>query len=473
MAYNYLQDMPKQGSMDSFIDGYDIGLQRKKNQAIDNDNKALTDILRGDTNAITRLQSPELIQKAQNHLRELEQRKALQGFYTPATKDQYQANVTQNPIAAIMDGGKKPSNLVQSQQPSFQESQAPTMLDMLQTGKIASGKPASYDIEGAGNYLLGQANFDQLGKLTDYRKAIAKDEAEWGTNPTKGINPSTGLADSYITDRKGNIKWLGSGVYEAPKDPKVTPLMRNGQPVTVGVPNTNEVKILMSDGTLMSGGSIPKPELVKPDPVASALTLFEKKEEIKAQNELKKSYREKFANALDAMPLIDNYITALKNSPKSGFKRDVQSKLGYFGSGDEKQQAAMATAEQAGESLLTFAVKQPGPSTDRDVMSYRAQMGVIQDPNASTASKIAAAEQAKIYVNNIHTKYGAYLGDILSGKINPEDIAAQKVSNDPYAITKDTDPRRARYLMNHKKLVDSGDIEGANMLTEMYKKGAK
>ena len=44
---------------------------------------------------------------------------------------------------------------------------------------------------------------------------------------------------------------------------------------------------------------------------------------------------------------------------------------------------------------------------------------------------------------------------------------------DPYKITKDTDPRRARYLMNHKRLVEAKDYEGANMLTDMYNKGAK
>ena len=65
------------------------------------------------------------------------------------------------------------------------------------------------------------------------------------------------------------------------------------------------------------------------------------------------------------------------------------------------------------------------------------------------------------------------MGDILSGKINPEDIAAKEVSNDPYAITKDTDPRRAKYLLNHKALVDAKDYEGAKLLTELYKKGAK
>jgi hypothetical protein len=52
-------------------------------------------------------------------------------------------------------------------------------------------------------------------------------------------------------------------------------------------------------------------------------------------------------------------------------------------------------------------------------------------------------------------------------------IEAANGGKDPYAITKDTDPRRARYLMNHKRLVEAKDFEGANMLTDMYNKGAK
>ena len=49
---------------------------------------------------------------------------------------------------------------------------------------------------------------------------------------------------------------------DKPKEAKVVPVTRNGKPVTVKVPGTNEVKILMSDGTYSSGGSIPAP---KPD----------------------------------------------------------------------------------------------------------------------------------------------------------------------------------------------------------------
>ena len=72
-------------------------------------------------------------------------------------------------------------------------------------------------------------NQDEIFK---YAKAIQETEkqgVEWGTNPTKGINPTTMKPDSYITNRLGEVKWLGSGVYESPKDPKA--------PVTWSVPN--------------------------------------------------------------------------------------------------------------------------------------------------------------------------------------------------------------------------------------------
>lgn len=454
MAYNYLQDMPRGGSMDSFLGGYDVGQKYRQNQIVKDDNKALADILRGDTNAITRLQSPELIQKAQNHLRELEQRKALQGFYTPATKDQYQANVTQNPIAAIMDGGKKPSNLVQAQQPSFQESQAPTMLDMLQTGKIESGKPASYDIEGAGNYLLGQNDFSKLKELADYRKAIAKDEAEWGTNPTKGINPNTMKPDSYITDRKGNIKWLGSGVYEAPKDPKVTPLMRNGQPVTVQVPGTNEVKILMSDGTLSSGGSIPKP----PAP-EKPMSGYQK---IKLEGELRDDYRKDSANFVEISRQAKIIESSLNDDSAAGTLASATAFMKMLDPGSVVR-----------ESELAMAMKTNG-ALDR-MGNY---INVIQSGQVLTAQqKQDFAKLIKAYSNasneaqrNLNKKYGQIASEY---GLDPKRVVVYDVEKDPYEVTKDTDPRRARYLMNHKKLVDSGDIEGANMLTEMYKKGAQ
>lgn len=532
MAYNYLQDMPRGGSMDSFLGGYDVGQKYRQNQIVKDDNKALADILRGDTNAITRLQSPDLIQKAQNHLRELEQRKALQGFYTPATKDQYQANVTQNPIAAIMDGGKKPSNLVQAQQPSFQESQAPTMLDMLQTGKIASGKPASYDVEGAGNYLLGQANFDQLGRLTDYRKAIAKDEAEWGTNPTKGINPTTMKPDSYITNRLGEVRWLGSGVYESPKDGKAVPVMENGRPKTVKVPNTNEVKILMSDGTLMSGGSIPtlKPEKNADHPVYFNTTLtgddFLKtlspvdQAHVKALNEGREPfptakmmasnpYYERLADAVAQYnPDFDATAYNTRKTASAAFTTGIQGRqLLAFGS-------AVKHLETLG-SLIDALENKDTVQLNRLNNVWKTQTGQTAVTNFESAKGIVAKEIMKsIVTGGGGVEERQELARLMDTAKSPQQLrgvvdtyhelmSAQKENliiqrdaaglprstlpdytmpsaddkgeggKDPYKITKGMNPRRAKYLTNHKALVDAGDYEGAKMLTDIYKRGAK
>ena len=450
MAYNYLQDMPKQGSMDSLIQGYDIGQKYRQNQILQNDNKALADILRGDVGALSRLQSPELIQKAQNHLRELEQRKALQGFYTPATKDQYQANVTQNPIAAIMDGGKKPSNLVQAQQPSYQESQAPTMLDMLQTGKIASGKPASYDFEGAGNYLLGQANFEQLGKLTDYRKAIAKDEAEWGTNPTKGINPSTGLADSYITDRKGNIKWLGSGVYEAPKEARPVPVMRNGRPVTVQVPGTNEVKILMSDNTYSSGGSIPAP----PAP-EKPMSGYQK---IKLEGELRDDYRKDSANFVEISRQAKIIESSLNDDSAAGTLASATAFMKMLDPGSVVR-----------ESELAMAMKTNG-ALDR-MSNY---INVIQSGQVLTKQQKADfAKLIKAYSNasneaqrNLNKKYGQISSEY---GLDPKRVAVYDVEKDDEKRIQSKQDEYKEYVLERGKAYKSGNYDLVRQMDAMAK----
>lgn len=512
MAYNYLQDMPKQGSMDSLIQGYDIGQKYRQNQITQSDNKALADILRGDTNAISRLQSPELIQKAQNHLRELEQRKALQGFYTPATKDQYQANVTQNPIAAIMDGGKKPSNLVQKQQPSYQESQAPTMLDMLQTGKIADGQPASYDIEGAGNYLLGQANFDQLGKLTDYRKAIAKDEAEWGTNPTKGINPNTMKPDSYITNRLGEVKWLGSGVYEAPKDPKVTPLMRNGQPVTVGVPNTNEVKILMSDGTLMSGGSIPTPRVIEePSPEFSPAAIDLAAERYHTDGTLPPMGMGK--GGATARSLIISRAAELWPSVKGSNQRVEQlaNKANAASLANLQKQTTMINSYEYMANKNADIALEMSRNVDRtgvpvfnrwmlagrnalagdvDVSKFNTAINglageyakIVSGSMGNTALSDAARHEAQKILNNAATQeqFEANVRLIQREMKNrTAGLEAQKQEllksmnggksqHSENSLTNQKEDH-AHYIEQRQKLIDTKDIEGANMLTKMYK----
>lgn len=147
---------------------------------------------------------------------------------------------------------------------------------------------------------------------------------------------------------------------------------------------------------------------LKPDPVQKAIEIEIGKEKVKTESTAQAARREKLANANDGLPLIDNYINALKESPQTGAGETYEKVMGYVGLGSQKQQAAMAKAKQAGEALLTFAQKQPGPSTDRDVASYRAQMGVVTDSSLPAKARIAAAEQAKTLLLKIQAKYGNY-----------------------------------------------------------------
>ena len=70
-----------------------------------------------------------------------------------------------------------------------------------------------------------------------------------------------------------------------------TVALENGRPKTVQVPNTNDVKILMSDGTLMSGGSIPTP--IAPEKPISGY------QKIKLEGELRDDYRKDSTNFVE------------------------------------------------------------------------------------------------------------------------------------------------------------------------------
>ena len=120
--------------------------------------------------------------------------------------------------------------------------------------------------------------FDAKKKLRE----LEKNPIKWGMKPQKGINPATGLPDTFVTNESGELKFLNVSPYEEPKEQKATPVMVNGVPKTVKVPSTNEVKILMSDGTLMSGGSIQN------NNAKNEMTGYQK---IKLESELRDDYR--------------------------------------------------------------------------------------------------------------------------------------------------------------------------------------
>ena len=58
--------------------------------------------------------------------------------------------------------------------------------------------------------------FDAKKKLVELEKSPIK----WGMNPQKGINPATGLPDTFVTNESGELKFLNVSPYEEPKTPK-------------------------------------------------------------------------------------------------------------------------------------------------------------------------------------------------------------------------------------------------------------
>lgn len=124
-----------------------------------------------------------------------------------------------------------------------------------------------------------------------FQKAIQ--ESEKNTNEyygglTEGIDPKTGQPVLLAMTKTGAVP---SGYAPRPKDGKAVPVMENGRPKTVQVPNTNDVKILMSDGTLMNGGSIPTP----PAP-EKPISGYQK---IKLEGDLRDDYRKDSSNFVE------------------------------------------------------------------------------------------------------------------------------------------------------------------------------
>jgi uncharacterized protein YifE (UPF0438 family) len=127
--------------------------------------------------------------------------------------------------------------------------------------------------------------FDAAKKL----KELEKNPAKYFQGLTEAVDASGKPILLAMTETGAVPSGYSPKVKE--KEAKPVPVMENGVPKTVKVPNTNEVKILMSDGTLMSGGSIPAP----PAP-EKPMTKYQG---IKLEGELRDDYRKDSANFVE------------------------------------------------------------------------------------------------------------------------------------------------------------------------------
>ena len=375
-------------------------------------------------------------------------------------------------------------------------------------------------------------NQDEIFKYAKAIQETEKQATKWGMNPTKGINEK-GQPDYFVVNELGQKQFLGVNPYETPKDVKVTPVTRNGQPVTVKVPGTNEVKILMSDGTYSSGGSIPivkpeRPEQYFPDDgLTGEAFLSTLPKQMQNRIIAIATSRAKFPSytAMRRDPTLAKIVEGVYKAfpeydeTQFGIRQGAGKAFAYGKQGDKLR--SFGTAQQHIETLLDIAKglqtgdlkrvnyvanlfgKETGyapPITFEAVQQLvadeilasivpgaggveeRLQLAKKLTGNTSYAvlTEVIGRFQEMMAAQGSNLRKQAEYGGVDVSKM--PDYAAHDDSGhggggggdkDPYKITKDTDPRRARYLMNHKRLVEAKDYEGANMLTDMYNKGAK
>ena len=372
-------------------------------------------------------------------------------------------------------------------------------------------------------------NQDEIFKYAKAIQETEKQATKYGMNPTKGINPQTGQPEYFITNELGQKQFLGVAPYETPKESKPVPVTRNGQPVTVKVPGTNEVKILMSDGTYSSGGSTPtlKHDKNADHPIYFSTTLtgddFLKtlsptdQAHVKAISEGREPfptprmmasnpYYERLADAVAQYnPDFDATAFSTRKNANTAFTTGIQG----------RQLLAFGSAVKHLETL--------GKLVDALENNDTAQLNMLSNiwqkqtgGNAITNFEAAKGIVAKEIMKSIVTGGGGVeerqeLARLMNGAGSPQQLRgvidtyyelmnAQKENliiqrdaaglprstlpdytmhsaddkgdkNDPYKITEGMSPKYVDYLMAHKQLVEMKDYEGAKILTEIYLKG--
>jgi hypothetical protein len=99
-------------------------------------------------------------------------------------------------------------------------------------------------------------------------------------------------------------------------------------------------------------------------------------------------------------------MAAVAKQPRTASGRGFETVMGAVGAGNEGEQNAMADAENLGASIVTYAQKQPGPSSDKDVQNYMTQVGILGSKLATRDQRMSAAKSAKESYLRVVQKYG-------------------------------------------------------------------
>jgi len=287
-------------------------------------------------------------------------------------------------------------------------------------------------------------------KIMEYAKelnSIKKDTNEYYGGLTEGIDPKTGQPVLLAMTKTGAVP---SGYAPRPKDGKAVPVMENGRPKTVQVPNTNEVKILMSDGTLMSGGSIPTP--TSPE---KPMTKYQK---IKLEGDLRDDYRKDSANFVEISRQAKIIESSLNDDSAAGTLASATAFMKMLDPGSVVR-----------ESELAMAMKTNG-ALDR-MGNY---INVIQSGQVLTAQqKQDFAKLIKAYSNasneaqrNLNKKYGQIASEY---GLDPKRVAVYDVEKDDKGGRQSKQDEYKEYVLERTKAYKSGNYDLVRQMDAMAK----
>ena len=279
-----------------------------------------------------------------------------------------------------------------------------------------------------------------------FQKAIQESEKttnEYYGGLTEGIDPKTGQPVLLAMTKTGAVP---SGYAPKGKDIKA--------PVTYSVKNDRVETTYGLDAkgnpVVLGRSNLDAPQSVKAsrDPVETALAIAEGKEKIKTDSDQRKTVAGKYTDAAEVIPILNGYIADLEKTPANFASNLIYKGVGLF-SKDNPELQAVARANQKAKTLINYAQKQPGPSTDADVRNYLEQVGIASDITQPRDARLEAAKSARDFAYSIVKKFGKYSSKILSGEVTPEELQnlqpKQPTLNDKFQAMKEYKINRAKY----------------------------
>ena len=363
-------------------------------------------------------------------------------------------------------------------------------------------------------------NQDEIFKYAKAIQETEKQATKWGKNPTKGINEK-GQPDYFVVNELGQKQFLGVNPYETPKDAKApvtwtVPNGRkettygydaNGKQVVLGVKNLDAPKspeeptpefteaainnaaarynidgtlppmgmgkggatarslILNRAAELASGvdGTDQRVAQLTTKAIASTLLQLKKtKTMIKAFEEMANKNADialEMSEKVDrtGVPVLNRWILAGNNK----LKGDVDTATFNTAVNVFANEYAKIMSGSMGNT----------PVSDSARKEAHEILNTAQTPAQLKANIQLLQREMKNRLIGLDESESELIQQMKGGKKEDAHGGGDK---DPYKITKGMNPDRVDYLMNHKKLVDMKDFEGAKMLTEIYlRRGAK